>query len=265
MPNIEQAGFLSPQITDWINKHRAEHSEWFALAEKVNAICQRLMLALEPPIDDEQKVLVALLFSRVLSHFQGVVLLIERGMVAEARSLLRGMLDATFAQVALSKHAELVKEFVDDDMSQRLKHVNCIRALPKELKKHHGFSEKELTKLADELKCEIDKRQIKPLRSEYLAQKAEMLTHYNTLFVMLSSSTHSRVRDMVRHLDLGESKEHHQFKWGPDAPNLDELVMPACDCLFVAARAASSLFACHSFDAELQESWDSYQGLAGKS
>jgi len=264
MGSINEKGFLSEEIQAWIDKHRGDYREWFALSESISSLGQKLMLLVKPPVDDGQKVLVTMLFSRILSHFQGIVLLTERGMVAEARSLLRGMLDATFAEIALSKHKNLVEAFVNDDFYQRIKCLNSFMALPKKIKKKHRIGNAKLKELAEDIQKEIDKKQIKPLTTEFLAQKAEMLGHYNTLFVLLSSSTHSRVKDLEQYLGDKDVTGLDTLRWGPDVTNLDEILMPACDLLFIAARAVSNLFNGFELDKEFQDHWNLYEKLIGQ-
>jgi hypothetical protein len=265
MSSINKKGFLSDDIHHWIEKHRKHYNDWFSLSENVSSISQKFLLSLKPPSDDGQKVISTILFSRILSHFQGIVLLTERGMATEARSLLRGMLDATFACVALSKHKSLVEEFVNDDLWQRLKSINNFRALPKAIKKKHRIGNAKLKKLAEDLQQEIDEKQIKPLTTEYLAQKAEMLSHYNTLFVLLSSSTHSRVRDLEQHLGDEKIDKLNTLLWGPDVSGLNEILFPACELLFIAAKGISNLFNGSEFDKEFQEQWEKYEKLIGNS
>lgn len=36
MSSLEKEGYLSEQITQWIEKHRKENSEWFKLCEDIN-------------------------------------------------------------------------------------------------------------------------------------------------------------------------------------------------------------------------------------
>jgi len=222
MGTIEEDGFLSEDIQEWIGKHRRENKDIFNLCSDLNTLCQKLLLSLKPKKDDSQKVIVTILFIRILSHFQGINILTERGMLAEARSLLRGMLDATFAAVALAKHQELVTEFVNDDHWQRLKCLNSFGNLPKKIKKRHRVGQNKLKELKESIQKEIDDKEIKPLTSEYLARKADLLFYYNTLYVILSSSIHSRIRDMDQYFDEGDINEQEALSFDLNPPPLVE-------------------------------------------
>jgi hypothetical protein len=85
--SIDEQGFLSPDMTAWIDKHRTENRAWFALATNLNSIAQRELLLLEPAAEDNQAIVAAQLFVRGLSSFQAAILLAERGMVLERRIL----------------------------------------------------------------------------------------------------------------------------------------------------------------------------------
>lgn len=261
MESLDDSGYLSPSITEWIGKHRASNFAWFDLVERVNRVCQRLMLSLEPPTSDEQRVYVAILFSRVLSHCQGLVLLSERGMVTETQSLLRSMLEVTFATVAIAKHSNVAAEYRLDDLHQRKKCIESFKQLPLELRQFHRLDTVDLEKLSDDLKREIDTKKVKRLTTEYLAQKADMLNHYKTLYVLLSGSTHARIADVVRALEVDEQSEIQGLKWGPDVDGISDLLGPVCDWLFISARNVSTLFANDKYDKELQDCWEEYESL----
>ena len=115
--------------------------------------------------------------------------------------------------------------------------------------------------MAESIKQEINEKEIKPLTSEYLAQKADMLRYYNTLFVLLSSSIHSRVRDMGQYLEDKSLEELQSFSWGPDVSGLDDILMPACEILFIAARAVTDLFKFSNFDDAFQSKWNTFTEL----
>jgi hypothetical protein len=43
--SLASDGYLSPDVGGWIAKHRAQCVEWFALAGRLNRVCQHAMLA----------------------------------------------------------------------------------------------------------------------------------------------------------------------------------------------------------------------------
>jgi hypothetical protein len=264
MGTIEKIGFLSGDIGTWIEKHRQENKEYFDLSEGLNELSQSLMLQLEPKKDKEQEVIVSLLYCRVISHFQGVIILAERGMTSEARSIIRGLLDAVFACCALAKNQELVKDFINDDLCQRLKIVNSFMSLPKDVKRRHKTSNSKLKALAKEIQQEIDEKSVKPLTSEFLAQKAGMQGHYHTMFSLLSSSTHSRARDLERYFqDADGNKIPDEIIWGPDVSDVDNTLYQACECIFISTRVVLDLFKIENYEIQIGSLWEKYNKIGG--
>ena len=89
MSSIEKEGYLSKQITQWIEKHRKENSEWFELCEEINRFSHSTMFTMTIHNKYLPKLIVASLYIRAMSNFQGIILLAERGMMNEAKSLLK--------------------------------------------------------------------------------------------------------------------------------------------------------------------------------
>jgi Family of unknown function (DUF5677) len=121
MAPLEQKGFLGKSIEDWVQKIRARHKQLFTLADEVNELCHASMFELEPHNRDIHEMLVATLYLRVVSNYQGTVLLLERGMMPEARVLARAMLEAIFSLVAIGNKPPLAHDYVYKDRNSRLK------------------------------------------------------------------------------------------------------------------------------------------------
>jgi hypothetical protein len=112
---------LSADIRAWIKKHRTENQAWFGLAEDLNRIGHRQLAILSVPADDKPAFLTALLFMRGLSGFQGAILLAERGMTQEARTLVRGLLRDRILSRCNPEGPAFAEVFVRDDASRRQK------------------------------------------------------------------------------------------------------------------------------------------------
>ena len=96
MPPIEQNGFLDNDIQNWISKIRKDHSDFFELANDANKLFQKVMLELDAHENVPQEIIVASLYMRALSAYQGVIVMTERGMIPEARVLTRYLLEVIF-------------------------------------------------------------------------------------------------------------------------------------------------------------------------
>ena len=116
---IDEQGFLSPEIAAWIGKHRAENRAWFSLAMDLNSVAQQELLLLEVPLEDSKAVLATLLFVRGLSSFQAAILLAERGMTQDARTIARSCFESVFCFGALRKDRDFLGKFEKHDVHSK--------------------------------------------------------------------------------------------------------------------------------------------------
>src|SRR5258708_130166 len=122
--SILDVGFLSPHVSDYVAEHRAEHAAWFEFSERVNRNGQRLLSEAKITTGDagtsDPKFLAFLLLIRTLSNFQAVILLVERGMIVEARTLARSCYENMFCLVSLQKFgAEFSQKMLNDELASR--------------------------------------------------------------------------------------------------------------------------------------------------
>src|SRR4051794_5157179 len=131
MPNDDQE-FLSPDIPGWIARHRSENHEWFDLAQSLNGVACRLLFTLIVPADDNQMFCAALLYMRALTSYQGAILLAERGMTTDARTLARSCFESVFCLGAVCRDASFPDRFIRDDAERRRKLAKSLLKLPPE-------------------------------------------------------------------------------------------------------------------------------------
>jgi hypothetical protein len=121
---FEEEGFLSVGVTNGIVSLRAENADWFKLAEDTNAALMRTAIAATSTVKTTsmapEAVAVRVLL-RSCGTFQGVILLTERGMVAEGRTLARSLIENAFCITALLVNPAATIEMLkaDSDASRR--------------------------------------------------------------------------------------------------------------------------------------------------
>jgi hypothetical protein len=98
-------GFLGQEIETWRIKVIARHQAHFDFAYDVNDFCQRAKYGLNIHNKDGQEIIVASLFLKMLSDYQGAIILLERGLIAQGEEVLRCALEAFF----------LIKRAIEDD------------------------------------------------------------------------------------------------------------------------------------------------------
>src|SRR5689334_3670416 len=91
---IDENGFLGEQILDFQKEIYQDYQSLFDLCFSLNNFAQRAKYLFEVPVDSQEKKAAACFFIRVLSGFQGTVILQQKGLASEAIVVLRGAYEA---------------------------------------------------------------------------------------------------------------------------------------------------------------------------
>lgn len=240
MPPLDEEGFLGKELEQWIPKIRNAHREFFALADEVNEYCQKAMYKFEAHNKDKQEVLVSTLYIRTLNNFQASVLLAERGMMPQSRVLVRAMIEALFSLCAIAKSEKYADDFLLEDQKNRMRFLNKFRQL------HGGLppdsNKEEVESLEQKLKEEIKAGEIKEKSTEQWSKDAGMHDWYLTAYSVLSTSVHSKVKDLERYLVLNDKNEIAEFRWGPEDHDIEKILMTLVQGMLTALNCAHSLF-----------------------
>jgi hypothetical protein len=102
--NVSQnEGFLSPALSGSIANIRADFAPWFDAVTAFNTLGMRVLPNVKADQSSNQQLVVAALYGRVLTSFQAAVLLAERGLLADARIVVRGAAETAIVLVAVEK------------------------------------------------------------------------------------------------------------------------------------------------------------------
>jgi hypothetical protein len=276
MTTFEKMGFLSDDIEKYIAHIREKHNHWFELSYRISRLANQLCAGMQVSKESLQQLLVSTLFSRILSHYQGVVILCERGMQFEAKVLLRSVIEILFSLVALKKDESLCLDFIKDGAFHQLRKINLYKNLPKKSKDKHKikalderYKEIELTinyppakeagmkhtslflqklikllppsKLRRLLLTAL-KEDNRGLTTEFIAQKAGRQDYYNTIYSQLSDTVHCRSLDLERHLNLDSGGNLRGLVWGPRDDDLNLILLAASESMLRASFEVIDLF-----------------------
>lgn len=130
--DFENYGFLGTGVGSSVELLRAENSAWFDLAGDANAALMRVAAsatAIAKTNSLDPKTVSVRVLLRSCEMFQGVILLAERGMVAEGRTLARSVLEGAFAIAALLTNPTGFMEMLEqDNQASRLHQAKFIKA-----------------------------------------------------------------------------------------------------------------------------------------
>lgn len=235
-------GFLGDEGAQCIPLVRKRAPDWFDLAEAANAFCHELMLQCAPNKDSGQHMLAAMIFNRVLSAFQAVVLLTERGMFTEASVQRRSLMEALFLLGAIWQQAELVPIYIKNHQHRRRDLYKHMRKISKEARAEHPRlpTDEQIDKVLAEL--EITLKGERYLGTETLAQAAKLHDLYLIQYTVLSGAAHHASKDLDAAVDVDEHGEIRSLKWGPAEGSPIPLLLPSIDQMMKAAHVMSMLF-----------------------
>lgn len=262
--SIDEEGFISPDIQDWINKHRNENSDWFRLAENMNRIGQQQLALLEIPTDNAKSFLIAMLFIRGLSGFQATVILTERGMTTEARTLCRGCFETAFYIGALIKDPEFVSAMIDDDTSRRKKLANGLLNLQSN---PDSLDAALLEQFVNNLLQSNFKSST--VQIEDAARRGGLIDIYNVFYRSLSNdSAHPSVTALTRHMGFDETDAiNNELPWGPNVSDVLDTISTACSAmvhLIYLAKETISNEAWTRISVQMEDCWKEYKRLTAE-
>jgi hypothetical protein len=242
--SLEISGYLSEEISLWIKKHREKYSEWFTLCENINELSHSTMFTFNVHNEYLPELIVATIYVRAMSNFQGAIIMTERGMINEAKSLLRCLLECMFAIVAIEKDKNISNQFTFDDLLERRNFMRAYkRNKGKGIPQHEDApSFKEIDNHLQNIEKQIKINKVKKLKKRDLAEKAGLETIYDSLYKYLSGTIHVNVRDIEQYLKLDDNGKIKEILWGPDVQEIDFALLTAAETMLRIITAASNLF-----------------------
>jgi hypothetical protein len=242
MDNLEIDGFLSRDITHWIEKHHTENKAWFELAEEINRFAQEQMLKLDIHNNDYQELLVAAGLFRTVSSFQGTYVLLERGMIFEAGTQLRGQIESMFVVAAAANEREFAHRYILSDGVHKLRLMKNLLNSNDEIKAivDTSVSWKEVVALKDQLKAD----NINDIQIKNIAIAAGYLNWYTVVYTYLSQmAAHPTPLSLDSYLFAPDGKTATEFLWGPDVIGISSILSSAIESLVIVLKKVSIMFA----------------------
>ncbi len=191
--------------------------------------------------ESAQDLFCSALFVCVLEYTQTALLLIERGLRAPARVMLRCAVEALFNLTACSTNYNTAVSFMDADLIARKKAGEYLQQVSGEPLKAQ-VAGKDVTKRLRELADEIDSLDAKALQVRQLAKLADLEDWYLTTYAYLSSSVHSSARDLEGDFEFDQDGKIKGMVNEPSDRGLELLILLAVELQHLAMQAAAKTF-----------------------
>lgn len=248
-------GFLSSSMSTSIASIRNGFEPWLCVANSFNKLGMRVLPAVKADQSSNQQLVAAALYGRILTSFQAAHILTERGMLADARTVVRAAAEAAIILSAVIKDAAVCDLLVDRHYWHHIKLRNAWLNDPQAVAE---MTPQDVDAIrASIAEAEISNPKAKQMRSDpvgiaALAQKAGVTALYNAIFRITSGdAAHTTLDALNRHIRADADGNIHGLKFGPDISDLPDTLSDAISVLGHALHAVLEYFLLQQFSDDL--------------
>ena len=122
--DFNEKGFLGTAIDEFSKSVQIQYAKFFQLSHQINELAHATKFELQVHNRDPQEYLAATLFLRLLNGFEATVILGAKGLLFEAKVVLRSVIETLFILKLLCKEETFALEYLGSNKVQRLKWMN---------------------------------------------------------------------------------------------------------------------------------------------
>lgn len=201
--SFREVGFLSEQCCHGDFATEIKQSGYYTVCKDLNKLGQSVLNHCHIHPDDEKEVYLTLHFQRMLSHFQAIILMSERGMTHQVEVMARCMLELLFNLVAFHQHDDLLEAMTVGNDDQRREVL--IRLYNQQLETP-TFTEEEMNHLKNVINS-ADEDDRDDIHVFIKAELAGLLNEYRTTYQLLSESVHSNLHSLKADLEVEDRSD----------------------------------------------------------
>lgn len=209
----------------------------------LNEQCVATQHELRVNVDMPRELLGGTLFARTLASSQAAVILLEHGLPAQAKAVLRSALESLFALAAIEAKPELALPLAQSqEANKRSMADKMLQWRSPELKASLSaqVSEAELREMAS--------NRTRDFNTAQLAEAAGMMDWYLSMYALLSFPAHANVSDLVAHLVTDDQGNITELKNEPEVEGQESVWAFAIEIQMRAARAVGGIFGINTVD-----------------
>jgi hypothetical protein len=188
-------------------------------------------------LDSDIERCASVLFARTLTTTEASILLLETGLIPQARVLLRAAMETFFALAAIAEEPSIVDRLIEGHAAEQKRAARNVEL----------WSHPELKQIAD---SEVASGRLQSILASSatalstfdLAQKAGLEDWYRTVYMVFSWSTHGALIDLDRHVVMGEDGDVAEFRNEPEIEDQESSWLCAIEILLKATIALATIF-----------------------
>ena len=250
-------GFLSPTMDSYRKSLKTvpTYQAWLDFADGLNRLGLDMLRDRDVPRHDNQRLTIAILFIRAHKSFQSSVLLAERGLISDARVVLRSAVEGAIALNALANDATFLNVLIEAHHYNQRKTARVVLDDP--LYKAQCSLERVAQMEATVQDVNAREKAVAPRKfcdpnwADVANKHCKDL--YQTLYRLLSSDgTHTTINAIHRHVGYDANQQISELKIGPDTSSLVETLKAACLMFIWAADPFARVFSLSDIANRLQ-------------
>jgi len=238
--SFEQEGFFSPELDQFREAMRttAPTKPWFDYALDLNRMGFELLRHARTDRAENALFTMHGIFVRTHQSFQSALLLAERGLVGDARTVLRSGIEGAIAIVALADDPAFVQRLIEAHHVNQRKLARLLLGNPQYLARYDAVQIAAMQRAVADVDA-MEAASNAKLREINWADVSLKLcpTLYDLLYRSFSSDgTHTTLSSLDRYVVTDANMEITAFKAAPDGEGVVEVLSGAC-LLFIWAAA----------------------------
>jgi hypothetical protein len=244
---------------------RKDFASWFNVADTFNNLAIRVLPEVKPSQSNNQQMLSAILFARTLTSFQAAIVLAERGMLADARTVVRAAAETTIILCALVKDASVCDLLIDRHFWHHRKLRNAYLNDSQAMAEMSAQEINEIKAVIAEIengRPNIKDMKQDPISIATLAEKAEVNALYNTVYRFTSGdAAHTSLDALSRHIHTDANNDIVGLIFKTNETDLPNTLHSAMSVLGFALNSASQFFQLTQFDKDLGQCIAAWKAL----
>lgn len=256
-------GFLSPEMKTTIERIRRDYADWFEVISATNRLAMEILPALKPDRADSQKVLEAAFYGRALQSIQAAVVLTERGMIGDARTVLRACVETALLQRKIADDAAFADRLVERHDFHRRKLGNGVLNNPQFVAGLQPVDLEEINATVKEIDSRYPDRKPRDINLFDIARSVDGRHLYELFFRPMSGdSAHGTLDSLARHVTTDQHGSMKGLAFGPQPREVAEAVSVATAVLFHVLDTAVDSFGLAQFRSPLADCLNAWKALA---
>jgi len=232
---FELSGFLANHTT-WVAQIRQKHRPWFDLITKINRFAMSMLLREVPKVAEE--LFAAALYARSVGMFQGAILLTERGMAAESRTLVRACAETAIALGCSRRQKSFLEQLDEDHDKSRVAAANDLLGLPEDDPNLSSTQRADLQRLIAEIAARYEHPHPRRINWAIAASTAAMTDLYLTVYRQTSGdAAHVTLNSLNRHIVSDAAGNIMGFKFSPTLDGIADTLSASIAALLCATEA----------------------------